>query len=181
MHGARSILDGLVITITTQSFLFTLLGPYFGCQGSLLGPYFTKKLVPIGSIFQSLGVPICFRHSAYIFRTFGGASSKRYPVLHHTFPTRIHSHFSWFPGSFRWVFDIYATQICICGILLPIIHIWYLYHVVSILLPSISAPHLSDSQPFTFQPVPESLPVADHGSSAAAKAKAKVRICNFSH
>ena len=40
--------------------------------------------------------------------------------------------------------------------------------------------HLSNFSPLlTLQPVPESLPVADHGSSAAAKAKAKVRICNF--
>ena len=34
------------------------MGPYFGCWGSLLGPYFTKSWVPIGSLFQSLGVPI---------------------------------------------------------------------------------------------------------------------------
>ena len=40
--------------------------------------------------------------------------------------------------------------------------------------------HLSNFSPLlTLQPVPESLPVADHGSSAAAKAKAKVRIGNF--
>ena len=40
--------------------------------------------------------------------------------------------------------------------------------------------HLSNySLLLTLQPVPESLPVADHGSSAAAKAKAKVRMCNF--
>ena len=97
--------------------------PILAAGGPYWVPISPKKLVPIGSVFQSLGVPICFRHSAYIFRTFGGASSKRYPVLHHTFPTRNHSHFSWFPGSFRWVFDIYATQICICSILLPIIHI----------------------------------------------------------
>ena len=40
--------------------------------------------------------------------------------------------------------------------------------------------HLSNFSPLlTLQPVPESLPVADHGSSAAAKAKSKVRIGNF--
>ena len=34
-----------------------VLGPYFGCFGSLLGPYFTKKN---GSLSQSLGVHISF-------------------------------------------------------------------------------------------------------------------------
>ena len=43
-----------------------LLGPHFGCWGSLLGPYFTKKGVLIGSLSQSLGVLISFRDSELV-------------------------------------------------------------------------------------------------------------------
>ena len=32
--------------------LRVILGPYFGCSGSLLGPYFMKNWVPFWSLFQ---------------------------------------------------------------------------------------------------------------------------------
>ena len=60
-----SYLQALVLVYTVTNFLFLpmlthqfsyilVLGPYFGCWGSLLGPYFTKKRGPYPKGWGSL-------------------------------------------------------------------------------------------------------------------------------
>ena len=71
--GTRSLLHFWQISMFTPAGapniikyqISSILGPYFGCRGSLFGPYFVKIWVPIGSLFLSSQVPDSFAHSAF--------------------------------------------------------------------------------------------------------------------